>query len=53
MLTKIYDIDWTMVGIDDNTEYARVTHEPVEGLEDADSPEELFKRRMGLRPYLN
>lgn len=53
ILTKINVIDWTIIGIDDDTEYARVTHEPVDGIEDTDSSEELFKRRMGLRPYLN
>uniref|UniRef100_A0A7S3HU92 Uncharacterized protein n=1 Tax=Favella ehrenbergii TaxID=182087 RepID=A0A7S3HU92_9SPIT len=41
------------MGIDDDAEYARITHESVAGLEDSDSDEELFKRRMGLRSYLN
>ena len=40
------------IGIDDDDDFARVTHEAVAGVEDADSAEELFKRRMGIRNYL-
>ena len=41
------------VDIDDDIAYARATHWPVKSLEANDSEEDLFKRRMGMRKYLN
>lgn len=53
ILQKIKDLDWSTIGIDGDSKYARVTHQSVDGIEDADSPEEFYKRRMGLRRYFN
>lgn len=46
MLSKIKNIS-----LEDDAEYAKVTHELVSGIEDGDEDEEIFKRRMGLRNY--
>lgn len=42
-----------LVSLEDDDAYALACHEPVENLENGDSDEILFKRRMGMRRYLN
>ena len=41
------------MAFDDDASYGYATHAPVEDLEENDSEEELFKRRMCMRTYFN
>jgi len=52
-LGRIKDLDFeTYVSIDDESQYASACHNTVDEFESADSQEEIFKRRMGMRNYL-
>ena len=38
---------------DDEDSFAKACHERVQGLEDEEDLEDVFRRRMGMRHYLN